>query len=80
MNAVAQGATITPVNASWTDDPAIGKKVESHILLARSASVEETATGFAFLASDDSTYFTGQTLYVDGGLILHTNFKNNWLS
>jgi glucose 1-dehydrogenase len=59
----------------------IRKKVESHIPLGRSASAEEIADVFAFLASDDATYITGQqTLYVDGGLTLHTDFKNNWSS
>jgi glucose 1-dehydrogenase len=80
VNAVAPGATITPLNALWKDDPVIRKKVESHIPLSRSASPEEIAGVFAFLASDDAAYITGQTLYVDGGLSLHTDFKNNWSS
>ena len=80
VNAVAPGATITSINASWKDDPVIRKQVESHIPLGRSASPEEIAGVFAFLASDDAAYITGQTLYVDGGLNLHTDFKNNWSS
>jgi glucose 1-dehydrogenase len=80
VNAVAPGATITPINASWKDDPVIRKRVESHIPLGRSASAEEIAGVFAFLASDEAAYITGQTIYVDGGLTLHTDFKNNWSS
>ena len=80
VNAVAPGATITPINASWKDDPAIRKRVESHIPLGRSASAEEIAGVFAFLASDEAAYITGQTIYVDGGLTLHTDFKSNWSS
>ena len=80
MNAVAPGATVTPLNASWTENPETRKKVESHIPLGRSASAEEIAGVFAFLASDDAAYITGQTIYVDGGLTLHTDFKSNWSS
>ena len=80
VNAVAPGATITAINASWKDDPVVRREVESHIRLGRSASPEEIAGVFAFLASDDAAYITGQTLYVDGGLNLHTDFKNNWSS
>ncbi len=80
VNAVAPGATVTPINASWTEDPETRKRVESHIPLGRSASAEEIAGVFAFLASDDAAYITGQTIYVDGGLTLHTDFKNNWSS
>ena len=34
--------------------------------------------GFVFLASGDARYVTGQTLYVDGGLTLHADFRMNW--
>jgi len=80
VNAVGPGATVTPLNASWTENPETRKKVESHIPLGRSASAEEIAGVFAFLASDDAAYITGQTIYVDGGLTLHIDFKNNWSS
>jgi glucose 1-dehydrogenase len=80
VNAVAPGATVTPLNASWTENPETRRKVESHIPLGRSASAEEIAGVFAFLASDDAAYITGQTIYVDGGLTLHIDFKNNWSS
>jgi NAD(P)-dependent dehydrogenase (short-subunit alcohol dehydrogenase family) len=36
--------------------------------------------GFVFLASGDARYVTGQTLYVDGGLTLHADFRMNWAS
>ena len=80
VNAVAPGATLTPLNASWTGDTAKRKKVESHIPLGRAASPEEIAGVFAFLASEEASYITGQTIYVDGGISLHTDFKTNWSS
>ncbi len=80
VNAVAPGATITPINASWTKDPEKRRKVESHTPLGRAASAPEIAGVFAFLASDDAAYITGQTIYVEGGLTLHADFKTNWSS
>jgi len=78
VNAVAPGATITPINAAWTEDPVKRSNVESHIPLGRVATATEVAGVFAFLASDEASYMTGQTLYVDGGLTLHTDYRTNW--
>lgn len=78
VNAVAPGATITPMNASWTNDPARRHAVERHIPIGRAADPAEIAAAAAFLASDDASYVTGQTLYVCGGLSLHTDFAQNW--
>ena len=80
VNAVAPGATVTPMNAAWADDPAARGIVEKHIPLGRSAEAAEIAACFAFLASADAAYITGQTLFVDGGLTLHADFRENWSS
>lgn len=80
VNAVAPGATVTPMNAAWTNDPAARGVIEQHIPLGRSAEASEIAACFAFLASTDAAYITGQTIFVDGGLTLHADFRENWSS
>jgi glucose 1-dehydrogenase len=80
VNAVAPGATVTPLNASWTDDSVKRKAVEDHIPLGRAAEPAEIAAAFAFLASSDARYMTGQTLFVDGGLTLYADFRDTWAS
>ncbi|MBW4458817.1 MAG: glucose 1-dehydrogenase [Nodosilinea sp. WJT8-NPBG4] len=78
VNAIGPGATITPINDEWTDDPAKKAEVESHIPMGRAGTSEEMAAAVAFLASDEATYITGQTLYIDGGLTLYADFREAW--
>ena len=80
VNAVAPGAIRTDMNARWVEDPKARAAVESHIPMGRSAAVEEMASVFAFLASDDASYITGQTIYACGGLTLYGEFAKNWSS
>jgi len=80
VNEVAPGAIITPINAAWKDDPTKRADVERHIPMGRAGSPEEIAGMFAFLASDDASYITGQTFFVDGGLNLYGDFAHNWSS
>lgn len=80
VNAVGPGAVTTDMNAGWTDDPVARKNVESHIPMGRAASAEEIAPIFAFLASDEASYITGQTIFACGGLTLYGDFKSNWAS
>jgi len=80
VNAVAPGATLTPMNAAWAGNPAARAAVERHIPLGRGAEASDIAASFAFLASDDDAYITGQTSYVDGGLTLHADLRENWAS
>ena len=80
VNAVGPGAIITPINKAWKDDPKARAGVESHIPMARSGEPEEIASVFAFLASDDASYITGQTIYACGGLTLYPEFRINWSS
>ncbi|WP_431661478.1 SDR family oxidoreductase [Pantanalinema rosaneae] len=78
VNAIAPGATVTPINAAWTDDPEKAAIVESHIPMGRAGTSEEMAAAVAFLASDEATYITGQTLFIDGGLTLYADFRESW--
>jgi glucose 1-dehydrogenase len=78
VNAVGPGATITPINRAWTDDPAKRQEVERHIPLGRAGTPEEMAGVACFLASDEAAYITGQTVYVDGGLTLYPDFRDTW--
>ncbi|WFU43261.1 SDR family oxidoreductase [Bradyrhizobium sp. CB82] len=80
VNAVGPGAIDTPINAAWTGDAKKRAEVESHIPLGRVGSAEEIAAVFAFLASDESSYITGQTIYACGGITLFGEFRENWAS
>ena len=80
VNAVGPGAIITPINKAWKDDPKARAGVESHIPMGRSGQSEEIASVFAFLASDEASYITGQTIYACGGLTLYPEFRVNWSS
>lgn len=80
VNAVGPGATVTDMNAAWTDDARARGAVEAHIPMGRAAEADEIAAAFAFLASPEAAYITGQTLYVCGGLTLYGDFRSNWSS
>jgi len=80
VNGVGPGATITPINQAWIEDPGKKAQVEEHIPMARAGTANEMAGVTCFLASDDAAYITGQTLYVDGGLTLYPSFKDPWSS
>jgi len=80
VNGVGPGATITPINRAWVDDPVKAAMVTSHIPLNRAGTADEMAGVCAFLASDDGAYITGQTIFVDGGLTLYADFREPWSS
>jgi glucose 1-dehydrogenase len=80
VNGVGPGATITPINRAWVDDPEKRAQVEEHIPMRRAGTADEMAGVTAFLASDDAAYITGQTLFVDGGLTLFPSFLSPWSS
>ncbi|MFP4323183.1 MAG: glucose 1-dehydrogenase [Anaerolineales bacterium] len=80
VNAVAPGATLTPMNDSWRHDAGRREAVENHIPMRRSGTAAEMAGITVFLCSEDGAYITGQTIYVDGGLTLYADFKESWSS
>ncbi len=80
VNAVGPGAVVTPINKAWIDNPKARAEVESHIPMGRAAGPDEIAAVFAFLASDEASYITGQTIFACGGLTLYPEFRVAWSS
>src|SRR5919109_1785499 len=80
VNGVGPGATITPINRAWIDDPVKRAQVEEHIPMRRAGDAEEMAAATAFLCSEEAAYITGQTLFIDGGLTLYPSFETTWSS
>jgi glucose 1-dehydrogenase len=80
VNAIGPGATVTPINRAWVDDPRKREQVTSHIPMPRPGEADEMAGVAAFLSSDDAAYITGQTIFVDGGLTLFADFRDPWSS
>jgi glucose 1-dehydrogenase len=80
VNGIGPGATVTPINRSWIDDPVKRAMVEAHIPMRRAGGADEMAAVTAFLCSDEAAYITGQTLFVDGGLTLFPSFETTWSS
>jgi glucose 1-dehydrogenase len=80
VNAVGPGAVVTPINKAWIDNPKARGEVESHIPMGHAAAADEIASVFAFLASEEASYVTGQTIFACGGLTLYPEFRVAWSS
>ncbi len=66
VNCVAPGATETQMTAGIPED--IRKLIEGKIPFRRFAKAAEIAQAHLFLSSEQASYITGQTLFVDGGI------------
>ena len=67
VNAIAPGLVKTGFSQALWADPTIAKETENNIALGRLAEPEEMANAALFLASEASSFMTGQTLVLDGG-------------
>jgi glucose 1-dehydrogenase len=77
VNSIGPGAIKTPINhAAWAT-PAAEKKLLELIPYDRVGVVEDIGAAAVWLASDDSDYVTGTTLFVDGGMTLYPGFSTN---
>jgi NAD(P)-dependent dehydrogenase (short-subunit alcohol dehydrogenase family) len=67
-NALCPGPIDTPLLAELLSDPARRQRRFVHIPMGRLGQAEELAKAALFLASDDSSFMTGTSLIVDGGI------------
>lgn len=68
VNAVGPGSIATEMlKTVMSSDPQARSKVLSRTPMGRLGEVEEIASVVSFLASDDASYITGQTIFADGG-------------
>jgi NAD(P)-dependent dehydrogenase (short-subunit alcohol dehydrogenase family) len=70
VNAIAPGVVDTKLAAAITTNDTMRDMVLSHTALGRIAEPDEIAGLAVYLASDESSYMTGQTLPVDGGYLV----------
>jgi glucose 1-dehydrogenase len=69
INSVAPGAIATPINKDLLNNPAKLNVLLQQIPLRRLGTPEDVAAVACFLASDESSYITGTTVFTDGGLL-----------
>jgi len=71
VNCVSPGPTDTPLLAEiGEENPKLHEALQRAIPMRRLGKPEEVAAAVAFLASDEASYITGQTLSVSGGLTM----------
>ncbi|MCM2533450.1 3-oxoacyl-[acyl-carrier-protein] reductase [Neobacillus pocheonensis] len=68
VNAIAPGFITTDMTDKLTEE--VKAEMLKQIPLARLGEPKDIAKVTAFLASDDSAYMTGQTLHIDGGMVM----------
>lgn len=75
VNSIAPGAIKTPINRSAWQTPEAEHKLLQLIPYDRIGSTADIANAAVWLASDQSDYITGATLFVDGGMMLYPGFR-----
>ncbi|MGY0401899.1 glucose-1-dehydrogenase [Carnobacterium jeotgali] len=75
VNSIAPGAINTPINAEKFEDEKQKAATLKMIPLDYIGKPEEVAAAATWLASDESSYVTGITLFVDGGMSLYPSFE-----
>jgi glucose 1-dehydrogenase len=71
VNAIAPGAILTDMNRESLAVPENRRRCMEKIALQRLGDTEDLVGAAVFLASSESAYVTGATLYIDGGMLLY---------
>jgi glucose 1-dehydrogenase len=77
VNSIGPGAIRTPINHAAWQTPESYNSLLKLIPQKRIGEVEDIGGAAVWLASDDSDYVNGITLFVDGGMLLYPGFEDN---
>ena len=77
VNAIAPGAVKTPINRDVWESPESRAALLTLIPYGRIGEPEDIGKAAVWLASDESDYLVGATLYIDGGMTLYPEFADN---
>ncbi|MDB5257882.1 MAG: short-chain dehydrogenase/reductase [Chitinophagaceae bacterium] len=77
INSIAPGAIKTPINKNAWDTPEAEKELLKLIPYNRVGETSDIGSVAAWLASDESDYIHGTTIFVDGGMTLYPGFYGN---
>jgi glucose 1-dehydrogenase len=77
VNAIAPGAIKTPINRDAWETKDAKAQLLKLIPYGRVGEPEDVAKAAVWLASDESDYVVGATLFVDGGMLLYPGFREN---
>jgi len=77
INSIAPGAIRTPINTAAWSTPEAYRSLMTLVPYKRIGEPEDIARTAVWLASDESDYLVGATLFVDGGMTLYPGFTEN---
>ncbi len=77
VNGIGPGAIRTPINHAAWQTPSAYQNLLKLIPAKRIGEVEDIGGAAVWLASDDSEYVNGITLFIDGGMLLYPGFEDN---
>jgi len=77
VNSIAPGAIRTPINTAAWSTPEAYRSLMTLVPYGRIGEPEDIARAAVWLASDESDYLVGATVFVDGGMTLYPGFTEN---
>jgi gluconate 5-dehydrogenase len=70
-NSLVPGFVLTPLNARLQEDPAQISALAARTMIGRNGVPADFASAAVFLAGAGSSYVTGQSIFIDGGMSVH---------